>query len=109
MNLTLLAVLYNQSHITVPHKPISGFDSRLEDTIFLPEKFAELIIKECIYTLQCGIPRDGHTSENFRSREHIRDIADKFGIELPINHYPTRDTSWEDDDRSISPAGIHGD
>ena len=47
MNLTLLAVLYNQSHITVPHKPISGFDSRLEDTIFLPEKFAELIILEC--------------------------------------------------------------
>ena len=47
MNLTLLAVLYNQSHITVPHKPISGFDSRLEDTIFLPEKFAELIIREC--------------------------------------------------------------
>ena len=47
MNLTLLAVLYNQSHINVPHKPISGFDSRLEDTIFLPEKFAELIIREC--------------------------------------------------------------
>ena len=48
MNITLLAEFYKQSHITVPHKPISGFDPRIEDTVFVPDKFAELIINECI-------------------------------------------------------------
>jgi len=48
MNLTLLEKLYTQSFITVPHKPTSGFDARWEDTIFVPEKFAELIVQECI-------------------------------------------------------------
>lgn len=48
MNLTLLAELYKQSHITVPHQPTSGFDARTEDTVFVPEKFAELIVRECI-------------------------------------------------------------
>jgi hypothetical protein len=48
MNITLLAEFYKQSHITVPHKPTSGFDTRIEDTVFVPEKFAELIINECI-------------------------------------------------------------
>ena len=47
MNLTLLAELYKQSHITIPHQPTSGFDARTEDTVFVPEKFAELIINEC--------------------------------------------------------------
>ena len=48
MNLTLLEKLYTQSFITVPHKPTCGFDARWEDTIFVPEKFAELIVQECI-------------------------------------------------------------
>ena len=48
MNITLLAEFYKKSHITVPHKPTSGFDARFEDTVFVPEKFAELIINECI-------------------------------------------------------------
>jgi hypothetical protein len=47
MNLTLLEKLYTQSFITVPHKPTSGFDASWEDTIFVPEKFAELIVQEC--------------------------------------------------------------
>ena len=47
MNLTLLAEFYKQSHITVPHKSTGGFDTSIEDTVFVPEKFAELIINEC--------------------------------------------------------------
>ena len=47
MNLELLSKLYEQSHKTVPHKPISGFDARWEDRVFVPEVFAELIVQEC--------------------------------------------------------------
>ena len=48
MNLELLSKLYEQSHKTVPHKPISGFDARWEDRVFVPEVFAELIVQECM-------------------------------------------------------------
>ena len=47
MNLTLLAELYKQSHVTVPHQPTGGLDARTEDTVFIPDKFAELIVREC--------------------------------------------------------------
>jgi hypothetical protein len=53
-------------------------------------KFAELIVKECIYTLQLKIVRNGNTPENLRSREHIRDLGEKFGIEFPMDYYPDR-------------------
>jgi len=55
MNLTLLEKLYTQSFITVPHKPTSGFDARWEDTIFVPEKFAELIVQECVEQVLTGV------------------------------------------------------
>ncbi len=58
--------------------------------IFEAEKFAELIVKECIYTLQLKIVRNGNTPENLRSREHIRDLGEKFGIEFPMDYYPDR-------------------
>jgi hypothetical protein len=48
MNLIIIAELYKQSFITIPHQPTSGFDAAIEDTIFVPEKFAELIVRECI-------------------------------------------------------------
>jgi hypothetical protein len=54
------------------------------------EKFAELIVRECIYTLQLKIVRNGNTPENLRSREHIRDLGEKFGIEFPMDYYPDR-------------------
>jgi hypothetical protein len=54
------------------------------------KKFAELIVKECIYTLQLKIVRNGNTPENLRSREHIRDLGEKFGIEFPMDYYPDR-------------------
>lgn len=51
------------------------------------EKFAELIVQECIRTVQLKIVRNGSTPENIRSRQHVEDIAKKFGIELPMNYF----------------------
>ncbi len=73
------------------------------------EFFAQMIVKECIYTLQVKQPRNGKTPENLRSREHVRDLAAKFGISLPMDYNPDMGKWKDDDDHSISPAGIHGD
>jgi hypothetical protein len=48
---------------------------------FDKEKFAELIVMECILTIQLKMPRDGSTPENIRSREHVQDIKQHFGVE----------------------------
>ena len=45
------------------------------------QKFAELIVRECILTIQLKMPRDGSTPENIRSREHVQDIKQHFGVE----------------------------
>ena len=51
------------------------------------EKFAELIVKECIYTIQMKVVRNGtNTPENLRTYEHIKDIADKFAITFPMDY-----------------------
>ena len=65
-------------------------DPAKEFSDILEQKFAELIVKECIYTLQLKIVRNGNTPENLRSREHIRDLGEKFGIEFPMDYYPDR-------------------
>lgn len=45
-------------------------------------KFAELIVRECILTIQKGISRDGNNTEKYlRSMEHIMQIKNHFGIE----------------------------
>ena len=45
-------------------------------------KFAELIVGECILTIQMGITRDGTKTEKFkRSMTHIKDIKEHFGVE----------------------------
>ena len=47
------------------------------------EKFAELIVQECILTIQMGITRDGHNTEKYlRSVKHIKQIKEHFGVEL---------------------------
>jgi len=47
------------------------------------EKFAELIVRECILTIQMGITRDGHNTEKYlRSMKHIKQIKEHFGVEL---------------------------
>ena len=46
-------------------------------------KFAELIVQECILTIQMGITRDGHNTEQYlRSVKHIKQIKQHFGVEL---------------------------
>jgi alanine racemase len=50
---------------------------------FNRKKFAELIIQECILTIQMGITRDGHNTEKYlRSIKHIKQIKEHFGVEL---------------------------
>ena len=45
-------------------------------------KFAELIVRECILTIQMGITRDGHNTEKYlRSMKHIKQIKEHFGVE----------------------------
>lgn len=45
------------------------------------EKFAELIVNDCILTIQMGITRDGHNTEKYlRSMKHIKQIREHFGI-----------------------------
>jgi hypothetical protein len=44
------------------------------------ERFAQLIVQECILTIQMGITRDGHNTEKYlRSMEHIMQIKKHFG------------------------------
>jgi hypothetical protein len=46
------------------------------------EKFAELIVAECILTIQMGITRDGPNTEKYlRSMKHIKQIREHFGVE----------------------------
>ena len=44
-------------------------------------EFAELIVQECIQTIQMGITRDGHNTEQYlRSVKHIKQIKEHFGV-----------------------------
>jgi hypothetical protein len=46
------------------------------------EKFAELIVAECIFTIQMGITRDGPNTEKYlRSIKHITQIKEHFGVQ----------------------------
>ena len=49
---------------------------------FNRKKFAELIVQECILTIQMGVTRDGHNTEKYlRSIKHIKQIKEHFGVE----------------------------
>lgn len=48
------------------------------------EKFAKLIVEDCIRTIQEQIETNGPTPSNLRSFDHIDDIALKYGIKFPI-------------------------
>lgn len=55
------------------YNPYSEFDY---------QKFAELIVRECILTIQMGITRDGHNTEQYlRSIKHLKDVKEHFGVE----------------------------
>jgi len=58
-----------------------GFDGVNPREFFDKEKFAELIVRECILTIQMGITRDGHNTEKYqRSIKHIKQIKEHFGV-----------------------------
>ena len=40
-----------------------------------------IVVKECIEIIQRKIVRNGDTPENIRSRQHVKDIKEKFGLE----------------------------
>jgi len=49
------------------------------------QAFAELIVMDCIATIQLHMPRNGVRSpENVISRQHVNNIADLYGIALPL-------------------------
>lgn len=50
-------------------------------------KLVETVAKECILSVQREIIRNGNTPENQRSYLHVVDIAEKFGIKLPMDYY----------------------
>ena len=59
--------------------PIRVFVECWEDEL---EKFAELIVAQCILTIQMGITRDGPNTEKYlRSMKHIKQIKEHFGVE----------------------------
>ena len=67
--------------------PDSGMPERVKWNVGITsehlEKFAELIVQECILTIQMGITRDGHNTEKYlRSIKHIKQIKEHFGVEL---------------------------
>ena len=66
--------------------PDSGMPERVKWNVGITsehlEKFAELIVQECILTIQMGITRDGHNTEKYlRSIKHIKQIKEHFGVE----------------------------
>ena len=53
-----------------------------ESAVIYNEKFAQLIVRECILTIQMGITRDGPNTEKYlRSMKHIKQIKEHFGVE----------------------------
>ncbi len=87
MNKTFLKRL-KQNAQTVVGEGLGGNYYDLDE-----DKFAEIIVKECIVTIQRKIVRNGRTPENIRSYEHLEDIAKKFGITFPLDYHGIEDES----------------
>lgn len=51
-------------------------------------KLVQLVVAECILTIQMDMMRNGSTPENIRSRMHVQKIADRFGVTLPLEYDP---------------------
>lgn len=51
------------------------------DSWSVAEKFAELIVRECIRVVQYDIIRNGSTPENERSWKHVAALKQHFGVE----------------------------
>jgi hypothetical protein len=56
-----------------------------EDLVAVFDRFATLVAMDCIAMIQLKMPRNGRGSpENVQSKKHINDIADAYGIALPL-------------------------
>lgn len=60
---------------TIHHGVIVDFDK---------EKFAELIVSDCILVIQKDVIRNGNTPENQRTTTHLMAIRDHFGYDNSI-------------------------
>lgn len=57
------------------------FDITVEENETFALCLTELIVQECILTIQMGVTRDGTKTEKFiRSMKHIKDIKEHFGV-----------------------------
>jgi len=56
-----------------------------EDLVAVFDRFATLVAQDCIAMIQLHMPRNGVRSpENLQSKIHINNIADAYGIALPL-------------------------
>lgn len=44
------------------------------------ETYSQMLVRECILTIQLKIVRNGPSPENTRSWQHVKDIAEKFSL-----------------------------
>jgi hypothetical protein len=72
------------AYIDVDTSRLKTHFSAYSDIEIEVEKFAESIVKECLYTIQLAVVRNGPTPENQRTHKHLNDIAEKFGITFPL-------------------------
>ena len=64
------------------HQSPDGYPVTIPYSKDFAKKFAELIVQECILTIQMGITRDGRDTEKYlRSMKHIKQIKEHFGVE----------------------------
>ncbi len=60
---------------------IDEFGGTSYTPVFDKEKFAELLVKECVYTIKLGMTRDGHDTKHYKqSLKHIDMIKEHFGV-----------------------------
>jgi hypothetical protein len=75
----LLKIAESAGFILTDNKKSVDWASNYDDALV---NFLNLIIQECIVTIQMGITRDGHNTEKYlRSMKHLKDIKEHFGVE----------------------------
>lgn len=46
------------------------------------QRYTEVVVRQCLYTIAGGVTRDGRHTEKFqRSAKHIQDVRNRFGLE----------------------------
>jgi hypothetical protein len=79
MSLKILEIAENAGFILTENKKSVDWSGNYDDALV---NFSNLIVQECISTIQMGVTRDGHNTEKYlRSMKHIKDIKEHFGVE----------------------------